>query len=220
VSDPAERFFSPALAGAIVARAAACGVELPDEAVDSLVLHIRRVRERNEELHLTSIDDADEYVERHLGEGFEGAAMLPRDVAGPMLDLGSGNGYPGLPVAAARPGLRPLLAEASPAKAAFLRSVVEEAFPGGTVLDRQVQRPADLRDAPLFRVIVTRAAGGWERILPRLAPCLEPDGRLLVWAGESMHAVSGRTAWRRYRLEEKRPLPERERSWIWRFGRA
>jgi 16S rRNA (guanine527-N7)-methyltransferase len=220
VTDPAEGFFYPALAGAIAARAAACGIVLPQDALDALVLHARRVREQNERLHLTSIDEAEEYVERHLGESFEGAAMLAGEITGPMLDLGSGNGYPGLPVAAARAGLRPLLAEASAAKAAFLRSVVAGSFPGGEVLERQVQRPADLEDVAPLRVIVTRAAGGWERVLPRLASCLEPEGSLLVWAGRRMEAVIDRPAWRRYRLEERRALPGREHSWVWRFRPA
>ena len=102
-------------------------------------------------------------------------------------------------------------------KAAFLRVVVEEAFPGGAVLERQVQRPADLEGVVPFRVIVARALGNWERILPRLATTLEPGGSLLVWAGQQMEAVARRKAWSRYRLVERKPLPGRERSWVWRF---
>ena len=57
-----------------------------------------------------------------------------------------------------------------------------------------------------------------ERILPRLAGCLEPDGALLVWAGEAMEAVMEREAWRRYRFVERRALPGRDRSWVWLFA--
>ena len=211
---------SPRLMRAIRERAETCGLALPESVLSALALHARRVHERNEELHLTSIRDPREFVERHLGESFEGAAMLEPGIAGAMLDLGSGNGYPGLAVAAARPGLRPLLAEAARAKAAFLAGVIEEAFAGGEVLEAQVQRPADLGDAGPFRVIVTRALGNWERVLPRLAPVLAPAGSLLVWAGLQMESVTSRQAWKRYRLVERRALPGRERSWVWRFERV
>ena len=51
--------------------------------------------------------------------------MLPPVVEGPLLDLGSGNGYPGLPFAAVLPGLRLLMVEASPRKCRFLERTVE-----------------------------------------------------------------------------------------------
>jgi 16S rRNA (guanine527-N7)-methyltransferase len=178
------------------------------------------VRERSAELHLTSITAPAEFLERHLGESFEGAALLDPAVEGVMLDLGSGNGYPGLPVAAARPGLKPLLVEAAARKASFLRGVVAQGFAGGAVLQRQVQRAPDLEDVALVRVLVTRAAGDWERVLPRLASCLEPDGTLLVWAGAHMETVHRRKAWARYRLAERKSLPGRDRSWVWRFESA
>jgi len=202
---------------AIAERAKKCGLALPEASLAALALHARRVRERNDELHLTSIRDPWEFVERHLGESFEGAAMLEPGIEGGLLDLGSGNGYPGLAVAASRSGLRPLLAEAARAKAAFLRGVVAEAFPMGAVLEKQVQRPADLGRAGPFRAIVTRALGNWERVLPRLAPALVEEGTLLVWAGSQMEAVAARKAWGRYRLVERKSLPGRERSWVWRF---
>jgi 16S rRNA (guanine527-N7)-methyltransferase len=144
--------------------------------------------------------------------------MLDRGTEGWLLDLGSGNGYPGLPVAACCTELKPVLAEVSVRKADFLRSVTEESFPGGRVIDRQIQRAEDLADDPIFSVIVTRAMGNWERVLPRLASRIAPGGSVLVWAGEQMETVAGRKAWQRYRLMGRRALPGRERSWVWRFS--
>jgi 16S rRNA G527 N7-methylase RsmG len=207
------------LPGAIKARAVACGVELSAAAVDALVLHARRVLEANDRLHLTAITEPRAFIERHLGEGFEGAAMLTPEVAGELLDLGSGNGYPALPLVAARPALRPLLTEAAAGKAAFLSAVMSACGFTGRLLAKQVQRPADLEEGQgPFRLIITRALGGWERILPRFAGSLRDDGELMIWAGRDVEKVAQRAAWRRLRLLERRALPGRERSWIWRFG--
>lgn len=201
-------------------RAAACSIVLTSDAALRIAHHMRRVLEAEPSLHLTSISDPREFLERQVGESIEGAALLDPDVAGDMLDLGSGNGYPGLPLVACRPGLRPHLAEASRRKAAFLRSVIEESFPNGKVIEQQVQRAVDLADEPSFVVVATRAMGNWERVLPRLESRMTAGARLLVWAGEQMEVVSARAAWRRFRPVERRPLPGRDRSWIWSFEPA
>jgi 16S rRNA (guanine527-N7)-methyltransferase len=204
----------------ITARAAACGIELSPAAARALAGHARSVLEVNPALHLTTVVDPAAFVERHLGEAFEGAALLEPGVEGLLIDIGSGNGYPGLPVAIARPGLRPVLVEASHRKAAFLREIVTGAgLGGGSVLERQVQRAADLLDASPARVITCRAASDWERVIPRLAAALVGFGEILLWAGEAVEAVRRRAAWRRLDLVERRALPGRERSWIWRFRR-
>lgn len=206
------------LEAAISKRAAEAGIDLGERAA-GLAVHARAVLRADPRLHLTAVTDPAEFLERHLGESFEGAAMLDRGAAGILLDLGSGNGYPGLPLAAARPSLRPLLAEASARKAEFLRgALVEAGFAAGRVLERQLQRPSDVPplDGPL-RVVAARAAGGWERVLPRLHSILAGDGEILLWAGEDVEAVGRRVVWRRFELVERRPLPGRERSWVWKF---
>jgi 16S rRNA (guanine527-N7)-methyltransferase len=205
------------LEDAIAARAAAAGIGLEPPAIFSLAAHARAVMRANERLHLTTVLDPAAFVERHLGESFEGAGLVDSGAAGTLLDLGSGNGYPGLPLAVARPRLEAVLAEASAKKAAFLREIIAGAgFSSVRVLERQVQRAADLAEvAGGLRLIATRATGGWDRILPRLASLLAPAGEMLVWAGEDLETVRRRVAWKRFRLIDRRPLPGRARSWVW-----
>ena len=198
----------------VAARAASCGFALEPEVTRHLALHAERVLEETARLHLTSIRDPDEFLERHIGESLEGAALIPRGTIGTALDLGSGNGYPGIPVAAMHSGLKMYLTEVSLKKAAFLRSVVQQVLPDAVVLERQVQRPSDLPDLPALDTITCRALGGWERILPRLAPKLAVEGRILLWAGAAASAVASRGAWSGLALADRRPLPQRERSWI------
>jgi 16S rRNA G527 N7-methylase RsmG len=207
------------LGAAIAARAAVSGLELSTAATTALALHATRVLHENDRLHLTTITEWERFIERHLGESFEGAAMLASDIAGELLDLGSGNGYPALPLTAARPGLVPLLTEASQGKAAFLRKLLADCGIGGSLLERQVQRPSDLgQERGPFRLIVTRALGGWERILPRFSSSLRVDGELLLWAGRDVETVARRAAWQKLQLIDKKQLPGRDRSWIWRFA--
>jgi len=202
----------------IAARAAVVGIQLPHAAIRALADHASAVLAANPILHLTTVTDPAELVERHVGESLEGAALLEPGIEGVLVDLGSGNGYPGLPLAAARPGLRAILIEASRKKARFLGEVIEiDWFAGAAVVERQVQRAADLDEVSPVRVLTARAVGSWEKILPRLVGALDLDGRVMLWAGEAVEAVRQRPAWRNLELECRHALPGRERSWIWVF---
>jgi len=178
--------------------------------------HARRVARSR--LALTAIRDPERFIERHIVESLAGAAMLSAGVRGTLVDLGSGNGYPGLVVAAVHDGLVPVLVESSQRKATFLRELTDR-LPGAAVLEKHVERAADLEGlAP--RLIVSRAMGGWERVLPRLVRVLSEDGEILLWAGSTVERVARRSAWSRLRVVERHDLAGRDRSWIWRFARA
>jgi 16S rRNA (guanine527-N7)-methyltransferase len=190
---------------------------MPPGSVRLLAEHAELVRGADRRLHLTSIRDPDEFLERHIGESLEGAALIPRGTLGEALDLGSGNGYPAIPIAAAHAGLRVHLAEASRDKAGFLRTALARGPRNATVVERHVQRPADLADLPELTAITARAVGGWERILPRLAAKLSKAGRILLWAGPTADGVAQRVAWRNLELERRHVLPGRSRSWVFVF---
>ena len=198
---------------AIAARATAAGVLLPPVAVSRLASHARLVLEESARLHLTTITTPAAFLERHLGEAFEGARHIGTDRSGTLLDLGSGNGYPGIPIAVARPSLRAVLAEASHKKAEFLRRALAAAgLAGGSVLEAQVQRATDLDALAPIEVLVTRAAGRWESIVPRLASALSPGGLVLIWAGATAAEIVRRASWRRLELVSCDLLPGRTAS--------
>jgi len=204
---------------AIVARAKAAGIALAKSAAQALAAHARAVLAANERLHLTAITQPAAFFERHLGEAFEGAALLPAGIRGVLLDLGSGNGYPGIPLAVTHPGLSPVLAEASAKKAGFLREALAVAgLKNGRVLEARVARTVDVDDLPPVAVLATRAMGGWERIVPKLVARLAPGGVVLVWAGADAEAIMARVAWSRLRVEASRSLPGRELSKVYRLG--
>lgn len=76
----------------------------------------------NDRMNLTSVRDPREIVERHFGESFFLARHM--QVSGSLLDLGSGAGFPGVPIQLWHPRLQVTLAESQLKKATFLREVV------------------------------------------------------------------------------------------------
>jgi 16S rRNA (guanine527-N7)-methyltransferase len=118
--------------------------------------------------------------ERHVLDALRGVSGLPAE-AGRAVDLGSGAGLPGIPIAVARPDLEVVLAESRRARAAFLElAVAELALPRASVF---VGRVEDLVDA--FDVALARGFAPPGRTWSIAQRLLTPDGCLLYWAGAS-----------------------------------
>ena len=81
----------------------------------------------NAKMNLTAIRDPDEIVTRHFGESLFAARHLfpaPPNAGTSAIDLGSGAGFPGIPIKIWAPGLKLTLIEAAHKKATFLRELV------------------------------------------------------------------------------------------------
>ena len=76
----------------------------------------------NARTNLTAIRDPEEMVRRHFGESLFAAQHVGTPAT--LLDLGSGAGFPGIPIALARPEIAVTLAESQGKKSSFLREVV------------------------------------------------------------------------------------------------
>ncbi|MBE7158302.1 MAG: 16S rRNA (guanine(527)-N(7))-methyltransferase RsmG [Rhodospirillales bacterium] len=95
---------------------------------DKLGSYLELLVRWNAKTNLTAVRDAREMVRRHFGESLFAGLCLRRYVtpSASLLDVGSGAGFPGLPMQLLSPGWRVTLAESQGKKAAFLREAVRE----------------------------------------------------------------------------------------------
>ena len=125
----------------------------------------------NARTNLTAIRGPEEIVRRHFGESLFLAAQLP--ACSTLLDLGSGAGFPGVPVQLALPELGVTLAESQNKKASFLREVVRTLGLSTEVwADRVETMPAERR----FGVVALRAVDNPEAALRFARERLLPGG--------------------------------------------
>ncbi len=78
----------------------------------------------NTRTNLTAIREPEDIVRRHFGESLFAGEHLGAPLPDTLLDLGSGAGFPGLPIALLRPEIKVTLAESQGKKASFLREAV------------------------------------------------------------------------------------------------
>lgn len=125
----------------------------------------------NARTNLTAIWDPEEIVRRHFGESLFLAAKLPK--CSTLLDLGSGAGFPGLPIQLALPELRVTLAESQNKKASFLREAIRTlGLPTEVWADRVERMPAERR----FEVVALRAVDNPEVALGLARERVMPGG--------------------------------------------
>jgi 16S rRNA (guanine527-N7)-methyltransferase len=153
----------------------------------------------NSRINLTAIRDPEQIVTRHFGESLflarhlfhvgtaaigcpagqsPAAAGHSSNVA--LADVGSGAGFPGIPVKLRAPAISLTLIESNHKKAAFLQEIIRAL----TLTDVNIQNVRAETLSPLaFDVVTLRAVERFEAVLPIAARLLKPQGRLALLIG-------------------------------------
>jgi 16S rRNA (guanine527-N7)-methyltransferase len=126
---------------------------------------------------LTAIDEVDEARRVLLDDSLRGVAVVSEH-EGPIIDVGSGGGVPGIPLAASLPDRHVTLLEANGRKCAFLRTW---APPNATV----VQGRAEEQETDVFGVAVARALAPPPVAAEWCLPLVRAGGAAVLWIGPS-----------------------------------
>lgn len=154
------------------------GVELDPGVPGKLLGHIDLLEKWNRVHNLTSVRDAVKAVSVHL---LDSLAVVPY-VSGPrVLDAGSGAGFPGFPVALARPELQVDLLDSNHKKCAFLRQAVAEA--GARNAKVVCGRVEAYRPATPYDCILSRALADLAEIVALTNHLLAPGGVIAAMKG-------------------------------------
>ncbi|UQA54714.1 16S rRNA (guanine(527)-N(7))-methyltransferase RsmG [Polyangium aurulentum] len=168
------------------ARLAEIGVRLDPPVLATLGDYLARLLAMNEQVNLTAIKDPIEAWEKHALDALTLVPLLVDVAAGSRLvDVGSGGGLPGIPIAIARPDLRVTLVEATQKKAAFLSAVA--AALGLANVDVRAERAEGLGEGELrgtFDVVTARAVARMTLLVPLTAPLAKPGGLVLLVKGQ------------------------------------
>jgi 16S rRNA (guanine527-N7)-methyltransferase len=143
----------------------------PSELLDQLSVYLDLLLKWNARTNLTSIRDPEEIVRRHFGESLFTAAHLP--ACKTLLDLGSGAGFPGIPIQLALPQLKVTLAESQNKKAAFLQEAVRTL---GLQTRVWPDRAENLSPGSCFDVVTLRAVDDPESALKTAVTLICADG--------------------------------------------
>jgi 16S rRNA (guanine527-N7)-methyltransferase len=161
---PVPRWFAE-----VLERELAAWVSLSDSQVLRLYEHYALLDHWSKRMNLTSVEPGAETVVRHYCESLFFAAHLDNG-ASSIADIGSGAGFPGVPLAILKPDCKVSLVESNQRKAVFLREATR-GLANVSVIAQRAEEVSPVLDTPVFDTLVARAVNSKEVVamVPRLA---------------------------------------------------
>lgn len=156
------------------------GIQLTEKQTDKLVRHLTLVMRKNEELNLTSITDPRKAVSLHIVDSLLMADQVAQGPVGRFLDIGTGAGYPGIPLAVVT-GRKGVLIESVGKKADAVAGFVQELGLRTRLTVRKGRAEVfENSERSTYAVVVARAVAQISTLLEYAAPYLRQGGLLVV----------------------------------------
>jgi len=168
-----------------LAALAVAGADLPPALGPKLDAYLALLAKWNRTYNLTAIREPERMVTHHVLDALAVLPHLPRRAALRLLDVGTGGGVPGIPLALARPGWHVVLLDSNHKKGTFLaQAAIELALANVEVATTRVE---DYAPAAPFDVVISRAFSDLASFAVAGLPLLAPGGTLVAMKGVLPH---------------------------------
>ncbi len=165
-------------------RAAELGIALSDRQLEQFLLYYNMLVQTNEKINLTAITEWQDVLEKHFLDSLAIAQVLPTRASGlSLIDIGSGAGFPGIPLKIAFPGLEITLMDTLKKRVGFLEEVIRALeLEDITAI---AARAEDLGRDPAHRMhydmAVSRAVAVLPLLLEYATPFLKTGGEFVAY---------------------------------------
>lgn len=161
------------------------GLRITKEQIRLFYLHALELMQWSRKINLTAITEHNEIAIKHFVDSIAPLPYLP-----PMknvLDVGSGGGFPGIPLKVIHPEIELTLVDAVRKKTSFMQHVIRKLkLNKAKAVHSRVENFRDQGGAFVpYDTIVCRAFSDLSLIIPKVLPLLTPGGEVVVWKGRT-----------------------------------
>ncbi|UCG11138.1 MAG: 16S rRNA (guanine(527)-N(7))-methyltransferase RsmG [Deltaproteobacteria bacterium] len=147
--------------------------------IELFCLYLRELLEWNRKFNLTAVKNTEDMIIKHFVDSLTPLPYLP---FGGLLDIGSGAGFPGIPLKIAAPRLQVKLVDASRKKVSFLKHIIRTlGLTDVTAVQSRIENMD--RPEPSFQILISRAFRRLEDLLQVVSPLLRPGNTLVAMLG-------------------------------------
>lgn len=161
------------------------GIQLPQEAIERFFVYLSELKKWNQKINLTSIESDKDILIRHFLDSMTVYPFVRKTV----LDIGSGAGFPGIPLKIIDPALEVTLVDSVAKKVSFMRHIIRTLWPaidntGIHALHSRIEESAFIEGhRGYFDCIISRAFSELEVFVRLALPLCAPGGKIIAMKG-------------------------------------
>ena len=160
------------------------GLTLSDEKVDQLLLYLALIQKWNKAYNLVGTSDTSELIDKHL---LDSLSISPYIHQSPVIDVGSGAGLPGIPLAISLPDISFTLVDANGKKVRFMRQAcIELNLTNVEIVQTRIENFTASSD---YKTVVSRAFAPLDSALEQLSKVCSDDGKITIMLGTAPQTV-------------------------------
>ena len=164
----------------IISGAKLFDVQVGSEEAGQFSIHAGELIKWNSKINLTAITDPLEVAVKHFLDSLAPARIIPAGSS--MLDIGSGGGFPGIPLKVILPSLSVTLLDSSRKKISFLKHVLRTlGLKGINACQARVENLSENKE--LFDVVICRAFSSLDKFIESALPVLAENGIMIALKG-------------------------------------
>ena len=161
------------------------GIELDLNQKDAFIKYKELLKEWNQKINITTITDDDEIDIKHFLDSLTPLSTALFDGNKSLIDIGTGGGFPGIPLKIARPDLNVLLLDSLNKRIVFLNHVLEQL--GLKNIEALHGRAEELSNKPLYRekydICISRAVAQLNTLSEYCLPFVKVGGHFISMKG-------------------------------------
>ena len=164
------------------------GMRIGSSHIAILSRYLSELLKWNKVINLVGLSSRQRILSELLFDSLIPLSYLPDK--GNYLDLGSGGGFPGIPIKVCKPGLKLILIEAISKKASFLKQVIRLLeLRDTTVLNGRIEDNKNLLNPNGYDLITARAVSSLDQVILWCAPFLSQEGILITFQGSHFDQI-------------------------------
>lgn len=160
------------------------GIKLAEDKAAALIRYLDILETTNQSFNLTRIPRA-EYVNLHLLDSLTGALFIPSSPSLRILDIGTGAGFPGVPLAAALPHSQVTLLDSTAKKVRFAQETAHTCgISNCTGLHARAEHIArDNTHRERYDIVISRAVAAFDALIELMLPLTKVGGKVIALKG-------------------------------------
>ena len=173
----------------MLTRLTACGIPCDEGTAEALCRYHALLTDWNARMDLTAVTEEDEMLDRHYADSLSALktpGLIPEGAR--LIDVGTGAGFPGLPLAIARPDLTVTLLDSQQKRLTFLRAVIDAlGLTNVTLVHARAEDGARLPEhRGQYDLAVARAVAPLAVLCEYLLPYVRTGGKAVCWKGPAL----------------------------------